>query len=78
MVEAGILREDEPLELVEGELVVMSPQGPAHGSTNVRLHRALSRVYEPAAHVQVQSHVEAGPHDLPEPDAAVIRGAGVS
>jgi hypothetical protein len=28
MIEAGILGEDEPLELIDGELIHASPQGP--------------------------------------------------
>ncbi len=75
MVEAGILAEDEHLELLDGELFAMSPQGPRHRATTVRLHRRLAEAFGPAFHVQDHSPIAAGPDSLPEPDVAVVRGS---
>ncbi len=74
MVATGILREDESLELIDGELVEMSPQGPLHRARTVTIHALLQSVFGATHHVQAHSPVDAGPHSLPEPDLAVVRG----
>lgn len=74
MVEAGALAEDEPLELLDGDLIVVSPQGPLHRGLTVLVHRALDRAFGDGHHVQDHSPIVAGEHNLPEPDCAVIRG----
>ena len=43
MLELGVLHEDEPVELLEGRLVVVSPQSPAHRSTTVKIRRLIDR-----------------------------------
>lgn len=45
MVQAGILAEDEPLELIEGELVQGTPQGPLHAKVIRQLGSRLTRPY---------------------------------
>lgn len=74
MVQAGIIAEDEPVELIDGELIVVSPQGPRHRGLTVRVHRALEAAFGPGHHVQDHSPIDAGPGGLPEPDVAVVRG----
>jgi Uma2 family endonuclease len=74
MVEVGILDEDEPVELLDGELIVMSPQGPAHRTLAVLLRDRLQRAYGDRCHVQDHSNIVAGERSLPEPDVAVVRG----
>lgn len=73
MVETGLLSEDAPLELIDGELIVMSPQGPPHRMSTVRVHRTLERAFGPGFYVQDHSPVQARLHSLPEPDIAVVR-----
>jgi Uma2 family endonuclease len=76
MVEAGVIGEDDRVELVGGEVFEVTPQGPEHGSLKDDLHRRLDRAYEPLpAHVLDQRPLRAGPVGLPEPDLAVLRGA---
>lgn len=41
MVEAGVFGPEENLELLEGRVVIMPPQGPLHASTVRRLRRML-------------------------------------
>lgn len=41
MVEAGILREDDRLELVQGLIVEMPPIGPRHSASTDRLTKLL-------------------------------------
>lgn len=74
MVEAGILGADEPVELLDGELVVVSPQGVAHAALTSVLASMFAEAYAPAAHPRVQTPIDAGPRSRPEPDVAVARG----
>jgi Uma2 family endonuclease len=75
MIEAGILHEDDHLELIDGELIEVSPQGPLHIALKDDIHRMLEQAYAPAAHVRDQGPLDVGQHSLAEPDLAVIRGA---
>jgi Uma2 family endonuclease len=75
MLEAGILRADEPVELLEGELVVVPPQGPPHSATVAELDCRLQRIYGHGHHVRVQLPIAATDDSLPEPDVAVALGS---
>lgn len=75
MVETGILAEDEPLELLEGELVVVSPQDPQHAAITSQIGHLLE-VHGPAGtFTRAHSPIAAAPDSLPEPDVALVRGA---
>lgn len=74
MVEVGILDEDEHVELVEGVLLVMSPQGPEHSTATLEVAEHLRRAYGATAHVRIQHPIATDPLGLPEPDVAVVRG----
>ena len=71
MVEAGIVGEDEHVELLDGALVEMSPQGPKHAVSVRRLAKRLRAVYE-NAEVLEEKPLAISAHDLPEPDVAVV------
>jgi Uma2 family endonuclease len=73
MVAAGVLAEDEPLELIEGRLVVVRPQGPPHSFTVGTLADRLRRLYEPSATAREEKPLQLT-DGLPEPDVAVVRG----
>lgn len=75
MVEAGILLEDEPVELLEGELVIMSPQSPPHAVTTERIARLLEKALGEGFHARRHSPLVAADDSLPEPDVAVCEGA---
>jgi Uma2 family endonuclease len=75
MVEDGILDEDEPVELVEGELVVTPPQGPSHSAVVSDLHERLRELYRMGFHVRSQCPLGGAADSLPEPDLAVVRGS---
>jgi Uma2 family endonuclease len=75
MVDAGVLHEDDHVELVEGEVLEMTPQGPEHRSLKDELHARLADAYRgQSVHVLNQGPVLATSDSLPEPDLAVIRG----
>jgi Uma2 family endonuclease len=75
MVDAGILDEDERVELLDGDLILVSPQGPRHAALLAELRGLLAEAFGLSWHVRVQSPLAAGSHSLPEPDLAVVRGA---
>jgi Uma2 family endonuclease len=74
MMRAGILHEDQRVELLEGELFPMSPQDPPHTAAIRRLRAALTRAYGGGYTVDVQAPLRASDHSLPEPDVMVLRG----
>lgn len=74
MVETGILSEDERVELLEGELVVVGPQGPEHQTFTERLRRRLEAAHGDRLHARIHSTIQASGDSLPEPDVAVLRG----
>jgi Uma2 family endonuclease len=74
MVEAGIVGEDEHVELLDGALVEMSPQGSKHAGMIGRVADRLRNAYSGTALVREEKPLVSSPHDLPEPDVAVVRG----
>jgi Uma2 family endonuclease len=74
MAEAGAFDEGPKVELLDGELVDVSPQGPEHATLHSWLGDRLASAYAERAHVRRQCPVRAGSRSLPEPDVAVIRG----
>ncbi|MEJ7728917.1 MAG: Uma2 family endonuclease [Polyangiaceae bacterium] len=74
MVDVGILSEDEPLELVDGELIVVPPQSPPHANLTALLADRLRATYGDGYVVRVASPLVARPDSLPEPDVAVFHG----
>ena len=74
MIGAGILREDEHIELIGGRIVTMSPEGPAHAGAIDLCAEALRRVFPSDHTVRVQHPLAIDPEDEPEPAIAVVRG----
>ena len=73
MAEAGILAEDERVELLDGEIFVMPPIGEPHEFGTDLFNRELShRLYDRAL-VRVQNSIRLNDYGLPEPDIAVVR-----
>ncbi len=75
----GILRPDERVELIHGELVIMTSQGPVHANCVRRLNTLFSRrIFEhghEVAEVSVQLPLVMSEHSAPEPDVALLRVA---
>jgi Uma2 family endonuclease len=73
MVDAGILAEDDRVELLNGQLSEMSPQGPRHAGILQALAATFIRAIDPAAAgVRVQLPLRLAPLSEPEPDIAVV------
>lgn len=77
MAEAGILTEDDRVELLDGRLIAMSPIGPAHLHCVNRLTELLSRrLYttdDPLARLSVQNPIRLSDTSEPEPDVVLLR-----
>ena len=73
LAECGILGEDDRVELLDGQIVEMTPIGPRHAFCVDRLNRLLSRIAEDSAVVRVQNPVTLGSRTEPEPDIALLR-----
>jgi Uma2 family endonuclease len=72
MGEAGILREDDRVELIEGELITMTPIGSRHAACVARLVAQMSQMQAKAI-VWVQNPIRLGEHSEPQPDLALLR-----
>lgn len=73
MGEAGILSEADRVELVEGELVAMSPVGSPHAGAVNALTRLLVGAVGAGGVVSVQNPVRLDDRTEPEPDLAVLK-----
>lgn len=73
MAAAGILTEDDRVELVDGEIVQMSPIGSRHAACVNRLNRILNRRIGDIGVVSVQNPVGIDAYGEPQPDLAVLR-----
>jgi len=72
MVETGILGEDEHVQLIDGMLVAMSPQGRPHAFVIQELNRLLVRALPDSFKVLTQLPLTLGDDSEPEPDLAVV------
>jgi hypothetical protein len=61
MGEAGILSSTDRVELIDGEVVAMTPIGPRHGASVDRTNRVLVTAVGSSAIVRVQGSVRFGP-----------------
>src|SRR5437868_7545046 len=75
MAAQGILRPDERVELIDGEIVVMSPQGTRHMTVVRLIARALESAFGDGHDVRTQGPLAVGAHSEPEPDVAVVVGS---
>ena len=74
LVEAGVLHEDEPIELIGGELIVAEPKGSPHAAAVALVAEALRIAFGPGWLVRLQDPVALDDESEPEPDLAVVPG----
>jgi len=72
MAEAGILTEDDRVELIEGEVVELPPIGNRHAGRVNRLTELLVRTLGERGVVAVQNPVRLNEVSEPQPDLAVL------
>jgi Uma2 family endonuclease len=73
MAQAGILQEDDRLELLEGWLVAKMTKNPPHRISTKLLRQALEQLIPQGWYVDSQEPITLADSE-PEPDVAVIRG----
>ena len=73
MGEAGILGEDDRVELIDGEVLDMAPIGPGHEATVGGLTETLVIACMGRATVWPQNSIRLGRWSAPQPDLAVLR-----
>ena len=71
LVNSGVLA-DKKVELLEGEIVQMSPEGIPHRNTNHKVVKYLRKVLDGLAEVY-ESHPITLDNSEPEPDIAIVR-----
>ncbi len=72
MAEAGILARDERVELIDGEIITMSPIGNPHGAGVDRATDLIVPLVTGRAIVRVQAHVRLADNCQPEPDLMLL------
>lgn len=75
LVDLGVLREDDPIELVGGQLIVAEPKGNPHAVAVGLTLEALGAAFGRGWVVRVQDPVALDDESEPEPDLAVVRGS---
>ena len=73
MVETGLLREDDRVELLNGRLIDVPPTSPSHSGSNNALLAIFIRALGDRVHVGGQSPVILDDWSEPEPDVTVSR-----
>jgi hypothetical protein len=70
LIDLGMLHEDDPIELLEGRLVVAEPQHSPHATAIDLAGETLRQAFGPGWRVRVQLPLRLGLDSKPEPDVA--------
>lgn len=73
MIDAGILSEDDRVELIEGEVIKMSPIGKFHAACVNRLNALFNRLLGRTVIVSVQNPVRVDDFSEPQPDISLLK-----
>src|SRR5919206_2831256 len=73
MGEAGIFSADDRVELIEGEIVEMSPIGKRHAACVNRLNKLLGQAVGASTIVSVQNPIRLDDYSEPQPDVALLK-----
>lgn len=69
----GLLTEDSPVELINGEIIEMSPINSLHAGTVKRLLRFLSNALTDQYLIGAQDPIDLGEYSEPEPDLSILK-----
>jgi Uma2 family endonuclease len=73
MAEAGVLSEDERVELIDGEIIEMAAIGSRHAAGVKRLNHLFSQRLGARALISVQDPIQLSASSEPQPDVALLR-----
>jgi len=73
LLDLGFFR-GQRVQLIEGEILVMSPQKNLHAMGIKLTEDALNAAFGPGYWVRVQMSLDLTPHSVPDPDLAVVAG----
>ena len=73
MAETGVLRPDARVELLNGQIIDMSPIGPFHGSVTKLLNKIFSTAAKGRWITAVQDPVRLDDHSEPQPDIMLLK-----
>lgn len=73
MIQADILTEDDPVELLEGCLIKKMPKKPSHSVATRKTRKAIAQLLPNGWYVDSQEPMTTGDSE-PEPDVMVVRG----
>ena len=73
MAEVGILDPDDRVELIEGEIIQMSPIGDRHAGCVNRANDLFHRLFSSKAVVTVQNPVRLNKYNEPQPDLTLCK-----
>jgi Uma2 family endonuclease len=71
---AGVFSADARLELIDGEILDMTPQGSRHATAFSLVADAVQRAFGPGYYVRLQLPLALADDSEPEPDVAVVEG----
>ncbi len=75
VIEAGGFGPEDRIELLDGELWEMTPQGSRHAAVRGLVFEALRKAFDEDCSVRGQNPIALDDASEPEPDVAVVRGA---
>jgi len=67
--------ESQRVELIEGEIIEMSPMSSQHAGVVVLVQQALAAILREGCYIRVQSTLDVDEVGQPEPDIAVVAGS---
>ena len=73
MAETGVLRPDARVELLNGEIIDMSPIGPFHGDVTTYLTEVFAAASKGRWRTRVQNPVRLDEHSEPQPDLVLAK-----
>ena len=75
MIDAGVLSPEDRVELIDGEIVTVTPQKSRHATAVCLAETALRQAFGEHVNVRTQLPLALDPTSEPEPDVAVVAGS---
>ena len=75
MGEAGILTEDDRVELLDGFLIQKMTKNEPHSAACTETRLAIEKLIPPGWYLRLESPLRVSEYDEPEPDLAIVRGS---